>query len=159
MFKLKQAIEHDDIYNLAAHYYSAKCYLRLGKEYDSDYKSKACEELMETANRTNELIAYLTAMSISLAEDTQDNDALQQTTNKIMFLKGFAESVQKALNAIKKCPANMEVRPGGMINVKLMVPDLTEEDEQEIEFIGIEEIFDAEIYKPEPKGKWWQMYL
>ncbi len=152
---LKKAIEIDDIYNLAAHYYTAKCLLSLGKKNDEDYKSNAIAELIETANRTSELIAYLTAMSISLAHDIDDNEPLKQTTVKISFLKTFSASIQKAIDTISKCAPDMEVRPGGMICKGLITPELTDKDEKEIEFLGIDEIFDVEIYKPEPKGKFW----
>ena len=60
----KATMDIDNIYSFAAHYYMAKSYLNS----DSDnYKNKTVESLMETANRVNEIISYLTAMNISVA--------------------------------------------------------------------------------------------
>ena len=58
----------------------------IGPQYEKNYKNKAIESLIEAGNRLSELLSYLTAMSVSVANKTgSDNELLQQITTKIGF--------------------------------------------------------------------------
>ena len=96
---LAKAIEIDEIYNFAAHYYTAKAYLNLGKKQVEDYKHKALQSLMDTSNRVSELISYLTTMSISVARSGVggDNELFKQVSNKVAFFKEFALRIEEAI--------------------------------------------------------------
>lgn len=152
---LSKAIEADDIYNFAAHYYTAKAYLNMGKKQVEDYKNKALDSLMETGNRVSELLAYLTAMSIVVAKSgtstTSDNELFKQIINKVHFFKEFKQKIETAI-AVIKGSGDKEVRIKSAVNKQDIAPELSPDDLYEIDFLGVDVIFDVETYKP--KQKW-----
>ena len=146
----KATMDIDNIYSFAAHYYMAKSYLNS----DSDnYKNKTVESLMETANRVNEIISYLTAMNISVAGSgiNEGNELLKQVTTKIDFFKSFTKHIEAAIKVITES-GEREVRVKSTIDKRQLTSDLTPDDIAEIDFLGINEIFEVETYKP--KRNW-----
>ena len=146
----KATMDIDNIYSFAAHYYMAKSYLNS----DSDnYKNKTVESLMETANRVNEIISYLTAMNISVAGSgiNEGNELLKQVTTKIDFFKSFTKHIEAAIKVITES-GEREVRVKSTIDKRQLTSDLTPDDIAEIDFLGINEIFEVETYKP--KKNW-----
>jgi hypothetical protein len=146
----KATMDIDNIYSFAAHYYMAKSYLNS----DSDnYKNKTVESLMETANRVNEIISYLTAMNISVAGFgiNEGNELLKQVTTKIDFFKSFTKRIESAIKVITES-GEREVRVKSTIDKRQLTSDLTPDDIAEIDFLGVNEIFEVETYKP--KKNW-----
>lgn len=153
---LKPAIDIDDIYNFAAHYYTAQGWLQVGVKGCKDYKNNIITELLETANRVSELLSYLTAMNISVTQDTSEanknSELLRQITAKLGFFQTFAESIQKAIEVVRTCPANKEVKLKSSISAKTLAPALDDDDSKELSFLGVTTIFEIETYKP--RAKW-----
>ena len=141
----------DDIYTFAMHYYKAKSHL---DSRNGNYKNRVVESLMATGHRVNEIISYLTAMNISVAGPGVNvgNELLKQITTKIDFFKSFTKHIESAIKIITNS-GNREVRVKSYIDKKKLAPDLTPDDIEEIDFLGINEIFEVETYKP--KRKWY----
>ncbi|WP_341753018.1 MULTISPECIES: hypothetical protein [unclassified Candidatus Tisiphia] len=145
---LGKATNIDDIYNFAAHYYTAECFINRGPENDENYKSNAISSLLETGNRLSEILSYLTAMATTVATSTSaDNELLKQITTKIGFFKSFYEHINSALKVINES-GELEVRVKSNIGKDKLAPDLSKDDIVEIEFMGISTIFELDTYKP-----------
>lgn len=153
---LKPAIDIDDVYNFASHYYTAQGWLQVGVKGCKDYKNNIITELLETANRVSELLSYLTAMNISVTQDTSEanknSELLRQITSKLGFFQTFAESIQKAIEVVRTCPINKEVKLKSSIAAKTLAPALDDDDTKELSFLGVTTIFEIETYKP--RAKW-----
>jgi hypothetical protein len=108
---------------------------------------------METANRVNEIISYLTAMNISVAGFgiNEGNELLKQVTTKIDFFKSFTKHIESAIKVITES-GEREVRVKSTIDKRQLTSDLTPDDIAEIDFLGVNEIFEVETYKP--KKNW-----
>jgi hypothetical protein len=152
---LKAAIGIDDIYNFAAHYYTAQAWLQVGPKGDKEYKAKTIESLFETQNRIAELLSYLGAMNIAVASVDgtidKENELVRQAAAKLGFFQSFAESLEKAVNVVQTCPSNKEVRVKSAISAKSLDPALDDDDTKELSFLGVSSIFEVETYKPRQK--------
>ncbi|WP_425363535.1 hypothetical protein [Candidatus Tisiphia endosymbiont of Hybos culiciformis] len=145
---LSKATDIDDIYNFAAHYYTAECFINRGPENDDNYKNNAISSLLETGNRLSEILSYLTAMATTVASSTSaDNQLLKQVTTKIGFFKSLYDHINSAIKVINES-GELEVRVKSNISKEKLAPDLSKDDILEIDFLGINAIFELETYKP-----------
>lgn len=153
-----KAIAIDDIYTFAAHYYRAKACLDRGSDGDENYKNKAVGSLMEAGNRISEIISYLTAMNISVTSSgvNASNELLKQVTTKIDFFKTFTKHIESAIKVITQS-GEREVRVKSVINKRQLALDLTPDDIAEIDFLGVDVIFEVETYKP--KRNWFNSVI
>ncbi len=147
---LTPAIAIDDIYNFAAHYYTAKGWLDVGYKGDSDYKNHTLTHLTETKNRVEEIILYLKSMCIKISADPKA-DLWGQVNGKIGFFQTLVVHVDSAIKIILTS-GEKHVRVKSGVPKEELYKDLTKKDLQEVHFLGIDLIFELETYTPPPKG-------